>query len=117
VHAPVPGVEVADDAHAARVGGICEVAEPLALSGVIRTLRPRTVIIPYWEARHPDHYNASTLAYEGCFLAGLKALPLEGEPFRPFKILYCTLFADVRPTFVVDITAHFKQRRNAILGL
>jgi bacillithiol biosynthesis deacetylase BshB1 len=88
----------------------------LAVARIIRTLRPRTVIIPYWDARHPDHYNASTLAYEGCFLAGLKALPLEGEPFRPFKILYCTLFADVRPTFVVDITPHFKQRRNAILA-
>jgi N-acetylglucosamine malate deacetylase 1 len=88
----------------------------LAVARIIRQLRPRTVIVPYWEARHPDHYNASTLAYEGCFLAGLKTLPLEGEPFRPFKILYSTLFADVRPTFVVDITPHFVQRRKAILA-
>lgn len=87
----------------------------LALAKVIRQLRPHTVIIPYWDARHPDHYNASTLAYEGCFLAGLKAVPLEFEPFRPYKILYSTLFADIRPTFVVDITPFFKQRRNAIL--
>jgi N-acetylglucosamine malate deacetylase 1 len=88
----------------------------LAVARVIRQLRPRTVIIPYWDARHPDHYNASSLAYEGCFLAGLKALPVEGEPFRPFKVLYSTLFADVRPTFIVDITPFFVQRRNAILS-
>jgi bacillithiol biosynthesis deacetylase BshB1 len=88
----------------------------LRLAGVIRELRPKTVILPYWEARHPDHYHASTLGYEGCFLAGLKALPIAGEAYRPFKILYATSFADVRPTFVVDITKEFEQRRKAILA-
>jgi bacillithiol biosynthesis deacetylase BshB1 len=86
----------------------------LKLAGVIRELRPKTVILPYWEARHPDHYHASTLGYEGCFLAGLKALPITGEAFRPFKILYATSFADVRPSFVVDITKEFERRRKAI---
>jgi len=88
----------------------------LRLAAVIRRLRPRTVILPYWEARHPDHYHASTLGYEGCFLAGLKQLPLEGEAYRPFKILYSTAYASVRPTFVVDISAQFEQRRKAILA-
>ena len=86
----------------------------LRLAAVIRELRPKTVILPYWEARHPDHYHASTLGYEGCFLAGLKQLPIDGDPHRPFKILYSTVFAPVRPTFVVDITPHFEQRRRAI---
>lgn len=88
----------------------------LRLAAVIRKLRPKTVIVPYWEARHPDHYHASTLGYEGCFLAGLKQLPIDGEPYRPFKILYATAFADVRPTFIVDITDQFTQRRKAILA-
>jgi bacillithiol biosynthesis deacetylase BshB1 len=86
----------------------------LRLAAALRELRPRTVILPYWEARHPDHYHASTLGYEGCFLAGLKQLPIEGEPFRPHKILYATAFTGVRPTFVVDITAQFKHRHQAI---
>src|ERR1700757_953262 len=60
----------------------------LRLAEVIREVRPRTVILPYWEARHPDHYHASALGYEGCFLAGLKQLRIAGEPHRPFKILY-----------------------------
>ena len=88
----------------------------LRLAQQIRALRPHTVILPYWEARHPDHYHASTLGYEACFLAGLKQLPIEGEPFRPFKILYTTAYAAVRPTFVVDITAEYEQRRRAILA-
>ncbi len=88
----------------------------LMLATKIRELRPKTVILPYWEARHPDHYNASTLGYEGCFLAGLRQLPVEGEPFRPFKVLYSTSYATVRPTFVVDITEQYEQRREAILA-
>src|SRR3989449_1811476 len=88
----------------------------LRLAAVIRALRPKTVILPYWEARHPDHYHASTLGYEGCFLAGLKQLPLEGEAYRPFKILYSIAYANVRPTFVVDISGQYEQRRKAILA-
>ncbi|HLZ92217.1 MAG TPA: bacillithiol biosynthesis deacetylase BshB1 [Candidatus Acidoferrum sp.] len=88
----------------------------LRMAAVIRELRPKTVILPYWEARHPDHYHASTLGYEGCFLAGLKQLPVEGQPYRPFKILYSTSYATVRPSFVVDITKEFEPRRRAILA-
>ena len=95
------------DVHASR-------QHKLRVASAIRELRPKTVILPFWEARHPDHYNASTLGYEGCFLAGLKQLPIEGEPHRPFKILYSTVFAAVRPTFVVDITRQYEQRRRAI---
>ena len=88
----------------------------LAVARRIRALRPHTVILPYWEGRHPDHYNASKLAYEACFLAGLKRLPLQGEAFRPFKVLYSTVYCPVRPTFVVDITRQFERRRRAILA-
>ena len=89
----------------------------MAVAAKIREWQPRTVILPYWEGRHPDHYNASKLAYEGCFLAGLKQLPIPGEPFRPFKILYSTAYDEtVRPSFAVDITEQFDQRRRAILA-
>ncbi len=88
----------------------------LRLAQVIRDLRPHTVILPYWEARHPDHYHASTLGYESCFLAGLKQLPITGEPHRPFKILYATSFEGMPPTFIVDITKQYDRRRRAILA-
>jgi len=89
----------------------------LAVATRIRALKPRTVILPYWEGRHPDHYTAGRLGYEGCFLAGLKQLPIEGDAFRPFKILYSTVYyREVRPTFVVDITRYFDRRYRAILA-
>ncbi len=88
----------------------------LAVAAKIRARRPHAVILPYWEGRHPDHYNAARLAYEGCFLAGLKRLRLEGEAFRPFKIVYATAYHSVQPTFAVDISAQFKRRRRAILA-
>src|SRR2546429_7539248 len=46
----------------------------LKVARVIREQRPRVVILPYWEGRHPDHYTTSKLGYEACFLAGLAKL-------------------------------------------
>jgi len=97
----------------------------LKVARVIREQRPRVLILPYWEGRHPDHYTASVLGYEASFLAGLAKLDLavssqlsalsEQEadsalPHRPFKIIYASLYRDVRPTFVVDITDQFETR-------
>jgi N-acetylglucosamine malate deacetylase 1 len=88
------------------------------------------VILPYWKGRHPDHYTASILGYEACFLAGLAKLdpekvlnsqPSAGSefaraPHRPFKILYATLYYDIRPTFVVDITDHFDGKFASLMA-
>src|SRR5438445_5618026 len=106
----------------------------LKIARVIRQTRPRVVILPYWKGRHPDHYTASVLGYEACFLAGLAKLAL-GSPrsansqpnlgagkakssarHRPFKILYATLYYDVRPTFVVDITDQFEARLQSLMA-
>ena len=159
----------------------------LKVARVIREQRPRVVILPYWEGRHPDHYTTSKLGYEACFLAGLAKLdvtaPLsnqhsafsqgktadvgatvgssvstrvgaavgtgvdaavgtgvdgtvEGHGFsraertpetaalaaealpahRPFKIIYATLYYDIRPTFVVDITDQFETRFQSLIA-
>jgi len=92
----------------------------LKIVRVLRQMRPRVVILPYWKGRHPDHYTCSTLGYEACFLSGLSKLDL-GETgnetllaHRPFKIVYATLYYDLRPTFVVDITAQFEARLEAL---
>lgn len=80
----------------------------------IRELRPRVVILPYWEARHPDHYRATEMAYEACFLAGLRKIDPYTEPHRPEKILYASLYADVKPSFIVDVSAQFERRMEAL---
>ena len=82
----------------------------------LRELRPRVVILPYWQGRHPDHYNSGILGYEACFLSGLAKVETGEPPFRPFKILYATLYADVRPSFVVDITPFIEQRFRSLLA-
>jgi bacillithiol biosynthesis deacetylase BshB1 len=91
----------------------------LKIAAVLRRLRPRVVILPYWQGRHPDHYTTATLGYEACFAAGLSRLDLpaeHGQAHRPYKILYASLYADVRPTFVVDITAHIETRLKSLLA-
>ncbi len=87
------------------------------MARVIREQRPRVVILPYWKGRHPDHYTASVLGYEACFLAGLGKLDVgagDSPAHRPFKIIYASLYHDVRPTFVVDITDQFEARLESI---
>jgi bacillithiol biosynthesis deacetylase BshB1 len=105
----------------------------LKVASVIRETRPRVVILPYWKGRHPDHYTASILGYEACFLAGLAKLDLRPQtsdlspnagandgnslaPHRPFKIIYATLYYDIRPTFVVDISEQFEGKFASILA-
>src|SRR5579885_1972059 len=104
----------------------------LKVARVLREQRPRVVILPYWKGRHPDHYTASILGYEACFLAGLSKLEMgetgriskrsagaeggSGAPHRPFKIIYATLYYDVRPTFVVDITDQFEARLHSLMA-
>ncbi len=88
----------------------------MTLAMKIRELQPRVVILPYWQARHPDHYRCAEMGYEACFLAGLKKLEEYSEPHRPQKILYASLYADVKPSFIVDISAQFERRMAALLS-
>ena len=88
----------------------------IAIARVIRLLRPRVVILPYWQARHPDHAIVASLGYEACFIAGLKKVDAGGEPHRPFKIVYASLYADVRPSFIVDVTPFIEQRYQALMA-
>ena len=88
----------------------------LKIVRVLRLLRPRVVILPYWQARHPDHAITATLGYEACFLSGLAKVDTGSAPHRPFKIVYASLYADVRPSFIVDITPFIEQRHLALMA-
>ena len=82
----------------------------------LRSLRPRTVILPFPRGRHPDHRIASELTRDACFLSGL--VNWDGGPAaRPFKILYALAYREdpVKPTFVVPLTeGQFRKKLEAV---
>ena len=88
----------------------------MTLATILRHLKPRVLILPYWEARHPDHYKTSEIGFEAAFLAGLRKLDEDTAPHRPFKVLYSCLYANVQPGFVVDITKQFDRRMESLFA-
>lgn len=82
----------------------------------IRELAPRVVVLPFAVGRHPDHRIASEVGRDACYLAGLSKYPAAGPPHRPFKILYALSYREdpVKPTFLVDISAQFERKLEAI---
>lgn len=88
------------------------------VAGILRELRPRTVILMWPEARHPDHRVASQLAYDACFVAGLRRAAIPGEAYRPRKVLYALSYREhaPKPTFVVDISAQMDRKLDAVFA-
>lgn len=86
------------------------------LALLIRELRPRVVIAPAPRGRHPDHRVGSQLIRDACFVAGLAKLDPASPPHRPLKVLHCITYREdhVKPTFVVDISAEFETKLEAI---
>jgi N-acetylglucosamine malate deacetylase 1 len=86
---------------------------------LIREMRPRTVVLHWPEARHPDHAAASALARDACFLAGVKnAAEVQGEGYRPHKVIYSLTYqeAHVKPSFVVDISEFMERKLDAVFA-
>ena len=82
----------------------------------IRRFRPRIVIAPARQGRHPDHRATAELVRDACFLAGLAKLAPDVPKYRPHKVVHCVSFRQdfEKPTFVVDITDEFEQKLEAI---
>jgi len=83
---------------------------------VIRRLRPTIVIAPAQQGRHPDHRIASELVRDACFISGLAKIEPDLPKHRPRKIIHCLSYREdhLRPTFVVDISAEFERKLEAI---
>jgi N-acetylglucosamine malate deacetylase 1 len=86
----------------------------LKIARVIREVKPELVVLPHWQQRHPDHLACSRLGYDACFLAGLKKINVEGEPYRPRKIIYASYYRNTDYSFMVDISSEFEQKIEAI---
>lgn len=88
------------------------------VAALLRELRPRTVLLHWPEARHPDHRIASQLGADACFIAGLRRAAIAGEPHRPHKVVYALSYREdpVRPSFVADISSVIDRKLDAIFA-
>ncbi|SRR5258706_13497056 len=84
-----------------------------ALIQLIRETRPRIVLAPYWEDRHPDHEATGRLVKEACFFAGVAKVG-EGEPYRPTRLFHYMLSYPFTPAFVLDISDVWERKMEAI---
>jgi bacillithiol biosynthesis deacetylase BshB1 len=87
-----------------------------ALARVIRRFRPRVVLAPGMEGRHPDHRITAQLVRDACFVAGLAKVAPDVPTHRPLKILHALTYRQdfQRPSFVVDISDEFEQKLSAV---
>lgn len=86
------------------------------IARVLRRLRPAIVIAPAQQGRHPDHRITSELVRDACFISGLAKIEPDLPKHRPRKVLHCLSYREdyTRPTFVVDISAEFDRKLQAI---
>lgn len=84
-----------------------------SLAGMIRQLKPRIILGPYWEDAHPDHVAASSLVDAARFWAKLSKTDMPGQAHYPERILYYFSVhwrLHLQPSFVLDISEHIEKK-------
>jgi len=90
-----------------------EEAYRLRLMAELRRLRPRVLILPAPEDRHPDHRRAHRLTREAAYYAGLKNYPCDGAPWRPEALAWAGGENPGPPDLLVDVSAVWERRMAA----
>jgi N-acetylglucosamine malate deacetylase 1 len=80
----------------------------------IRRHRPRTVAVPYWSDRHPDHVGASEVLTEAVFNSGLRRYAAEGDAWKPDWICYYFINDSAPPSFVIDVSDCYQRKQEAL---
>ena len=86
----------------------------LQLARVLRELKPRVVIAPHPNDRHPDHVAAAQIVPAAVHLAGLKNTPLSGEPFKPQNVFFYMGNGPFTATLVVDTSDYIDTWEAAV---
>ena len=86
------------------------------LARAIRRFAPRVVIAPAPRGRHPDHRATADLVRDASFIAGLAKIAPEVPRHRPYKVVHTVTYREdfQKPTFVVDVTAEFERKLEAV---
>jgi bacillithiol biosynthesis deacetylase BshB1 len=94
--------------------------QQLRLVEIVRRHRPKAVILPGLEQRHPDHRITPQLVFDACYFAGLEKFHpgLGGPKHRPRKIYWChTSFEERKPGFVLELApAQMEKKIAAVLA-
>jgi bacillithiol biosynthesis deacetylase BshB1 len=85
----------------------------LRLMTEIRRLRPRVLILPPPDDRHPDHRRAHRLVQEAAYYAGLKNYPCPGSPWRPEALAWVGGENPGHPDLLVDVSSVWERRMAA----
>jgi bacillithiol biosynthesis deacetylase BshB1 len=88
--------------------------QELELIEQLRRWRPSLVVAPYPDDRHPDHTRTGRIVTEASFYAGLKSLETGLPAHRPQTVLYYLQNYMFTPSFVVDVTKHWKTKMRAV---
>ena len=87
----------------------------LAVVHAIRQFRPRIILLPSADARHPDHGATSEIVRVGAFKAGLsKVEPESGPKHTVERLVYYMMRYEFEPTFIVDVTDQYPRKLKAI---
>ena len=82
----------------------------------VRAFRPRVLLAPMRNDRHPDHHAAHDLVRDANYFAGLHTIDDGQEPYRtPNAYYYHPYFEDtVTPQLIIDISGHFEAKLAAL---
>lgn len=96
-------------------GGITDSPEMVRSAvDVIRVCRPRTIAIPYWDDRHPDHVAASRVLRVAAFKSGLRRYETHHEAWRADWVCCYFINDGAPPSFVVDVSAVYERKRESL---
>ena len=84
------------------------------VAALIRRARPRSIALPYWSDRHPDHVAACAMLTEAVFSAGLRRFPAEGEAWKATWTCHYFINDHIAPSFVVDVSSSYDLKRRAL---
>jgi bacillithiol biosynthesis deacetylase BshB1 len=83
----------------------------IQVAEIIRKYKPRVVLAPFYEDRHPDHVACSLVVKASILYARLKKL---GEPHYVNHIYYYMLNTPFVPTFILDISDSFEKKMKVL---
>lgn len=114
--AEIMGLQARENLGLPDAGIVNDLATREIVARAIRRFKPKVVIAPAREGRHPDHHTTAQLVRDACFVAGLAKLAPDVPKHRPKKLIHCVSFREDfgKPTFVVDISDEFETKMMAI---